>query len=96
MIFNPNNFFIGVFCLSLYHKLNIMNVVKFLDWIVAMNFQHYETESFPDYTPSGSSHFYLFGSPERFTSEELENIYTGKMDDELRERWNWALIDKKK
>jgi hypothetical protein len=72
-----------------------MNVVEFLDWIVAMDFQHYKTESFPDYTPEGSSHFYLFGSPERFTSEELVNIYSNKMNDELFERWNWSLTDKK-
>ena len=73
-----------------------MKITEFLDWIVSMNFQHYKTESFPDYTPRGSSHFYLFGSPERFTSEELEKIYTGKMNDELRDRWNWALTDKQK
>jgi hypothetical protein len=73
-----------------------MKVTEFLDWIVAMNFQHYETESFPDYTPSGPSHFYLLGSPERFTSEELVEIYTNKMKDELLERWNWALTDKQK
>ena len=72
-----------------------MNVVEFLDWIVAMDLQHYKTESFPDYTPEGSSHFYLFGSPERFTSEELVNIYSNKMNDELFERWNWSLTDKK-
>jgi len=60
-----------------------------------MDFQHYKTESFPDYTPEGSSHFYLFGSPERFTSEELVNIYSNKMNDELFERWNWSLTDKK-
>jgi len=73
-----------------------MKVTEFLDWIVAMNFQHYKTESFPDYTPKGSSHFYLLGSPERFTSEELVEIYTNKMKDELLERWNWSLTDKKK
>ena len=73
-----------------------MKVVEFLDLIVAMNFQHYETESFPDYTPSGSSHFYILGSPERFTSEELVEIYTNKMKDELLDRWNWALTDKNK
>ena len=73
-----------------------MKVTEFLDWIVAMNFQHYETESFPDYTPSGPSHFYLLGSPERFTSEELVEIYTNKMKDELLDRWNWALTDKNK
>jgi hypothetical protein len=73
-----------------------MKVTEFLDWIVAMNFQHYKTESFPDYTPEGSSHFYLLGSPERFTSQELVDIYTNKMKDELLERWNWSLTDKKK
>lgn len=73
-----------------------MNIIEFLDWIVAMNFQHYKTESFPDYTPGGSSHFYILGSPERFTSQELKNIYTGEMNDELRDRWNWALTDKNK
>lgn len=73
-----------------------MKVTEFLDWIVAMNFQHYKTESFPDYTPEGSSHFYLLGSPERFTSQELVDIYTNKMSDELLERWNWSLTDKKK
>jgi hypothetical protein len=73
-----------------------MKIPELLDWIVAMNFQHYKTESFPDYTPTGTSHFYLFGSPERFTSEELEKIYTNKMKDELLERWNWALTDKQK
>ncbi len=73
-----------------------MKVTEFLDWIVAMNYQHYKTESFPDYTPEGSSHFYLLGSPERFTSEELVEIYTNKMKDELLERWNWSLTDKKK
>jgi hypothetical protein len=60
-----------------------------------MDFQHYKTEEFPDYKPSGSSHWYVKGSPERFTSVELVNIYNNKMDDELNERWNWALVDKK-
>ena len=45
-----------------------------LDWIVAMDLQHYPTESTPDYTPSGPSHWYIKGSPERFTSEELISI----------------------
>jgi hypothetical protein len=66
-----------------------------LDWIVAMDFQHYKTEEFPDYKPNGPSHWYVKGSPERFTSIELVNIYNNKMDDELNERWNWALVDKK-
>jgi len=67
-----------------------------LDWIVAMDFAHYVTEEYLDYKPSGPSHWYIKGSPERFTSEELMKIYKGKMDKGLRERWNWALTDKKK
>jgi hypothetical protein len=68
---------------------------EFLDWIVAMDFQHYKTEKSGDYTPSGKSHWYLWGSPERFTSEELLNIFIANMDKELADRWNWALTDKK-
>lgn len=67
-----------------------------LDWIVAMDLQHYQTETTPDYTPSGPSHWYIKGSPERFTSAELISIYHGKMSDEVRENWNWALTDKRK
>ena len=72
-----------------------MNTIDFLDWIVAMDLQHYKTEKFPDYTPVGASHWYIKGSPERFTSRELLKIYGGHLDDELRGRWNWALTDKK-
>jgi hypothetical protein len=68
---------------------------EILDWIVVMDFAHYVTEESPDYKPNGSSHWYIKGSPERFTSDELMKIYKGKMDKELRERWNWALTDKK-
>jgi hypothetical protein len=69
---------------------------KILDWIVAMDFAHYVTEEFPDYKPDGPSHWYIKGSPERFTSDELIKIYNGEMDNkELRERWHWALTDKK-
>jgi hypothetical protein len=67
-----------------------------LDWIVAMDFAHYKTEECPDYKPSGPSHWYIKGSPERFTSKELKQIYKGKMNDQLRENWNWALTSKKK
>lgn len=62
-----------------------------LDWIVEMDFQHYKTEETPNYKPSGPSHWYLKGSPERFTSGELIDIYIGEMDEELEERWNSAL-----
>jgi hypothetical protein len=60
---------------------------EILDWIVEMDFAHYVTR--------GSSHWYIKGSPERFTSDELIKIYNGKMDKELKEKWNWALISKK-
>jgi hypothetical protein len=66
-----------------------------LDWIVAMDFGHYQTESTPDYNPSGPSHWYIKGSPERFTSDELISIYNNNMHNGLSERWNWALTDKK-
>jgi hypothetical protein len=67
-----------------------------LDWIVAMDLQHYQTQLTPDYTPSGPSHWYVKGAPERFTSAELISIYQGKMSEEVRDRWNWALTDKRK
>lgn len=69
---------------------------EFLDWIVAMDFAHYETEEFGDYKPTGPSHWYLKGSPERFTSKELIDIYNNTMSESLRERWLWAIPDKKK
>ena len=70
--------------------------MEILDWIVAMDLGHYTTEESDGYIPSGPSHWYIKGSPERFTSNELVDIYNGKMSDELRERWNWALTDKKR
>ena len=66
-----------------------------LDWVVAMDLGHYVTEEFPDYKPSGPSHWYIKGSLERFTSKELIMICNGEMDKDLRERWNWALTKKK-
>lgn len=57
------------------------NVIEFLDWLVELDVRHYKTDSFPDYTPSGKSHFYLAGSPERFTSEEMCKIWEGKTKD---------------
>jgi hypothetical protein len=67
----------------------------FLDWIVRLDLQHYVTESFPDYTPSGASHWYIKGSPERFSSEELVKIYNNTTDNKLSKRWLWAITDKK-
>ena len=69
------------------------NLEKMLDWLVELNIQHYKTESFPDYKPSGNSHFYLKGSPERFTSMEIIKIFYNQADNELTERWNYAIAD---
>lgn len=69
-----------------------MNTADFLDWIVQMDFAFYPT----DFTPNAKSHWYLKRCPERFTSEEIIKIYSGDMDNELRERWNWAVADSKR
>ena len=45
------------------------------------------------YKPSGNSHFYLKGSPERFTSMEMIKIFHNQADGELMERWNYAIAD---
>jgi len=66
---------------------------KLLDWIGAMDFAHYKTKESPDYKPSGPTHFYLKGSPERFTSKELIKIFTNKMGKTLNERWQYALAN---
>lgn len=63
---------------------------KFLDWLVELDVQHYKTKSFPDYKPSGKSHFYLNGSSERFTSMEMIKIFDNKASKKLSERWNHA------
>ena len=70
-----------------------MNTRAFLDWIVAMGFAAYKTQEFPDYKPSGPSHWYLKGSLERFTSAELIKIYSNKMSKQLAKRWNYAIAD---
>lgn len=70
----------------------ISNLTELLDWIVAMDFAHYPT----DFTPNAKSHWYLKRSPERFTSKELIKIFSGDMDTELRERWNWAVADSRR
>lgn len=58
-------------------------VIKLLDWISKLDFQHYKTEKSYSYIPSGKSHFYLKGSQERFTSKEIKKIYDNTHDDEL-------------
>jgi hypothetical protein len=69
------------------------NLEKMLDWLVELDIRHYKTESFPDYKPSGKSHFYLNRSPERFTSMEMIKIFHNQADNELMERWNYAIAD---
>lgn len=69
------------------------NIEEFLDWLVELDIQHYKTEKFPDYTPSGKSHFYLKRSPDRFTSKEMIDIYSNNCSDELMSRWNNAIAD---
>lgn len=64
-----------------------------LDWLVDLDIQHYKTKQFPDYIPSGKSHFFLKRSPERFTSIEIINIFYNKADKELLGRWNYAIAD---
>lgn len=66
---------------------------KILDWIVALDLQHYKTEASLDYIPRGKSHFYLKRSPERFTSEEILLIFHNRANDDLNERWNYAIVD---
>ena len=69
------------------------NNEHFLDWIVELNIQFYKTEKTPDYTPSGKSHFYLQGSPERFTSKDLIKIYENNMSNDLHTNWLNAIAD---
>ncbi len=69
------------------------NLEIFLDWLVELDIQHYKTETFPDYKPSGNSHFYLKGSPERFNSKEMIKIFSNKASAKLNQRWNYAIAD---
>lgn len=69
------------------------NLEKMLDWLVELDVQHYKTEPSTYYKPSGNSHFYLKGSPERFTSMEMIKIFHNQADNELTERWNYAIGD---
>jgi len=70
-----------------------IDVENFLDWLVALDIQFFVAEKFPDYDPGCNSSFYLKGTPERFSSEEIIKIYTNKMDDDLNERWLNAVAD---
>ena len=68
-------------------------VEKFLNWLVQLDVAHYRTESLPDYTPSGESHFYLKGSQERFTSKQIIEIFGNHANDETMENWNYAIAE---
>lgn len=72
------------------------DVEDFLDWLVELNINHYKTEEFPDYKPSGKSHFYLSRSPERFTSKEIIALWNNEADSELNKRWNYAIADNRR
>jgi hypothetical protein len=65
-------------------------VEEFLDWLVALDVQHYKTECSINYTPS-VSHFYLSGSHERFSSAEIISIWSNTASSELNERWLYAV-----
>lgn len=69
------------------------NTENFLDWLVELDIQHYKTTPTSDYKPSGKSHFYLKGSPERFTSFEMIKIFEGTASKNLNNRWNGAIAD---
>lgn len=69
--------------------------IEFLDWIVQCDFQHYITKNHPQIESTGKSHWFIAGSPERFTSEELLQIWQETADANLKERWKWAKADKK-
>ena len=64
-----------------------------LDWLVSMDFAYYQPTKTPDYDPKCNSHFYLKGSPERFSSAEIVKIFGNEMNHELHERWLEAIID---
>ena len=67
------------------------DIAEFLDWIVAMDLQHYETQSNTGHDEK--SHWYIKHSPERFTSEELVKIYRNRANKALNKRWLFALTD---
>jgi hypothetical protein len=54
---------------------------KLLNWIVREDFEHYYIEE------NKTTMWYIKGSPERFTTEEILNIYNHTMPNELSQRW---------
>jgi hypothetical protein len=66
---------------------------ELLDWLADLDLSHYKTESFPDYNPSGNSHFYLKGSQERFTSKEIIDIFNNRACDTVNKNWQYAIAE---
>lgn len=64
---------------------------KLLDWLVRLDIAFYVADKVGDYDPKCNSHFYLKGSPERFSSEEIISVFENKASDEVNENWQYAL-----
>lgn len=73
-----------------------IDIEKFLDWLVKLDVSHYKEKKesgLSNYTLTGKSHFYLKGSQERFTSEDMINIYSNTASDETNENWQNAITE---
>ena len=66
---------------------------KLLDWLVKLEIASYVPTKEGDYDPKCNSHFYLKGSPERFTSKDIINIFNNTANDEINEKWQYAIAD---
>jgi hypothetical protein len=73
--------------------IKIMNTVDFLDWLVELDISFYKTTKEIDYVPTGKSHFYLKGSQERFTSEDMINIFNNNADNDININWQLAIAE---
>lgn len=69
----------------------IMEAEKLLDWLVKLDIAFYVTTKGVDYDPKCSSHFYLKGSGERFSSADIISIFENKATDEINENWQCAI-----
>jgi len=73
--------------------MNNEKIINLLDWLVSLDISFYIATKESDYDPGCNSHFYLKGSPERFSSEEIIKIYNNKMNNTLNKRWLSAIAD---
>jgi len=73
--------------------LSLEQLVEFMDWFATLDIAFYKTEKFADYTPSGASHFYLKGSQERFTSEEIIDIWMNEENAATHANWLYAISE---